>query len=173
MTDVLYACYLRRVAQRRPYRKRLATASGLPRGLTRLRYRLSSPITLGVRTILVHDGRVLLVRHSYAERSWYLPGGGVRPGETLKQAARPEAAEEAGAEIGRMELFGMYSNFYEGKSDHVAVLVGHDVGATLQGDAEVEQAAFFPPQDPPARTSPGTRRRLREYLEGQSVSVGP
>ncbi len=39
---------------------------------------------------------LLLVKHNYGERLWSLPGGGVRQGEIVTQAARRELFEETG-----------------------------------------------------------------------------
>jgi ADP-ribose pyrophosphatase YjhB (NUDIX family) len=47
--------------------------------------------------ILVHDGRVLLLKRaagSDAGGTWGFPGGGIEPGETAEQAARREYGEE-------------------------------------------------------------------------------
>ena len=60
--------------------------------------------------ILERDKAVLLVKHTY-QRDLYLPGGGVKRGETLEEAARREAAEELGAQLMNIHLFGIYSNF--------------------------------------------------------------
>ena len=53
------------------------------------------PVTVGVRVMLIRDGQVLLIRHSYL-RGWYLPGGGLKRGESMEAAARREAREESG-----------------------------------------------------------------------------
>ncbi len=75
------------------------------------------PLTLGVRVMMIQDGQVLLVRQTYVD-GWFMPGGGVKRGETFEQAARREAAEEVGAELNNISLMGAYSNFAEWKSDH-------------------------------------------------------
>lgn len=41
------------------------------------------------------------VRNGYGEKKWSLPGGGVRLGELVNEAALREAREETGLEIGR------------------------------------------------------------------------
>ena len=139
-------------------------------------WRLAKPVTVGVRAVLVRDGSVLLVWHTYRD-GWHLPGGGVKRGETLEQAIRREAAEEAGAQLGTLRLLGLYDNFREGKSDHVAVFVCTDL--TLNGepgrglDREIARVAFFELDGLPEDVSPGTRRRLLEYVEGGSPYVKP
>jgi len=51
----------------------------------------------GVKCLLTHEGRVLLVRHTYgARRTWYLPGGASHRRETPQQAAARELREELG-----------------------------------------------------------------------------
>lgn len=51
-----------------------------------------------VRVIVSRGDRILMVQHSDADGTfWILPGGGVKPGESLEQAAEREVREEAGA----------------------------------------------------------------------------
>ena len=136
----------------------------------RVRWWLTRPVTLGVRLIPVRAGQVLLVKHTY-QREWYLPGGGVKRGETLEAAVRREADEEVGATLGALRLFGVYTNFYEYKSDHVVVFVCEDFTLTGATDREIERFAFFALDDLPPGTSPGSRRRLREYRDGAGGAV--
>jgi len=139
---------------------------------SRLWWRLAKPLTLGARVILVRDGQVLLVRHTYRD-SWYLPGGGVRKDELIEAAARREAAEEVGATLGRLRLHGLYANFFEHKSDHVAVFVCDDFTMTGETDGEIDRFRFFPPGALPDGASPGTRRRVAEYTAGGQPVVAP
>ena len=120
------------------------------------------PLTLGVRIILLRESSVLLVRQTYMD-GWFLPGGGLKKGETFEQAARREALEEVGAEIKDLSLVGAYSNFTEWKSDHNIVFVS--TGFTLSGrhDNEVAEMDFFPLDSLPPDLWPGHRLRLEEY----------
>ena len=135
--------------------------------LRRFWWFLARPLTVGVRLILESEGQVLLVKHSY-RHSWYLPGGGVRRGESLKDAARREAAEEVGANVGRLRLLGVYSNFAEYKSDHIVVFSSADFRLGVSQSPEIASRRYFPLDDLPADVSPGTHRRLAEYVRGES-----
>ena len=133
--------------------------------LARVRWRITRPVTLGVRLLLVREGNVLLVRHTY-QPYWFLVGGGVRRGETLEQAARREAAEEVGARLGELRLLGVYTNFLDYKSDHVVVFACTDFMLSEVECIEIERHAFFPCGQLPENTAAGHRRRIREYFAG-------
>jgi 8-oxo-dGTP pyrophosphatase MutT (NUDIX family) len=56
------------------------------RRVAHLYFRLMRPLTLGVRAVVLDPARgAYLVRHTYT-KGWFLPGGGVDPGETLLEA---------------------------------------------------------------------------------------
>ena len=120
------------------------------------------PLTLGVRVMMIRDGEVLLVRQSYMH-GWFMPGGGVKRGESLEQAARREAREEVGADLRSLALFGAYSNFTEWKSDHNILFLSHDFKLVGSHDYEVAELRFFPLSRLPSGLWPGHRRRLEEY----------
>jgi 8-oxo-dGTP pyrophosphatase MutT (NUDIX family) len=60
----------------------------------------------GVKCVLTHDGRVLLVQHTYGHREWDLPGGSMRRGEAPVAAARREMEEELGVQLDDLRLLG-------------------------------------------------------------------
>jgi len=137
----------------------------------RVRYFITRPLTMGVKLLLVKDGAFLLVQHSY-QRGWYLPGGGVKRGETLEQAARREAREELGATLDELRLAGIYTHFGEYKSDHMVVFASEAFTFTGRSDAEIERYAFFAPDNLPEGITPGTRRRVTEYAPGRAPDYG-
>lgn len=75
------------------------------RGL-RVYWFLLRPSTSGVKCVLTDRGRVLLVRHTYGDRRWDLPGGTLRHGEDPERAVRREMAEELGLELGELVSLG-------------------------------------------------------------------
>jgi ADP-ribose pyrophosphatase YjhB (NUDIX family) len=139
----------------------------------RLVWRVTRPRTIGVRAILLDpDGRIALVRHSYAAH-WYLPGGGVKKGESIDAALRRELAEEiAIAEIRIERVLGVYHSRREGKDDHIVIYVARtDAPDLRRADLmEIEDARWFSPDALPAETSPATRRRIAEFRAGTTGS---
>lgn len=136
----------------------------------RLRCFLLRPLSISVKLILVQDGKIVLVQHSY-QPGWHIPGGGVKRGETLEQAVRREAREELGATLNDLRLQGIYTHFGEYKSDHMALFVSEAFTLTGQGDAEIERLEFFPVRNLPKGLSPASCRRVEEYLQGQPASA--
>lgn len=126
---------------------------------------LVRPVRLGVRVMILKDGKVLLVRQTYMP-GWFMPGGALKRGETLEQAARREAREEVGAELGALRLLGAYTNFKEWKSDHNVLFLAEDARLTDRRDHEVAEARFFALDELPRGLWPGHRRRLEEAAAG-------
>jgi len=138
----------------------------------RLVWRVTAPRTIGVRALLLdREGRVLLVRHTYLPH-WYLPGGGVKKGESIEAALHRELAEEVGIADARIErVLGVYHSRREGKDDHIVIFVASAGGGAGDGAAstdalEIEAAGWFALDALPATTSPATRRRIDEYRSG-------
>lgn len=135
-------------------------------------WRLSRPMTLGVRALVENaQGEVLLVRHTYVD-GWFFPGGGVERGETAEQALAKELAEEAGIRpVSQPALFGAYSNERTFRGDHVLLYrVSEWTQCAGEKAGEIAETGWFDPLQPPAQTTPGTHRRLQEVFGGVGVS---
>jgi ADP-ribose pyrophosphatase YjhB (NUDIX family) len=132
-------------------------------------FRLSRPMTLGARGIVLDpEGRILLIRQTYT-RGWLLPGGGVEAGETLMEAFCREVREEGNVEIvGEPELHGMFFNRRASRRDHVALFVARDarVLGPRPPDREIAAADFFSLDALPEDTTNATRARIAEVFEG-------
>jgi 8-oxo-dGTP pyrophosphatase MutT (NUDIX family) len=150
---------------------RLHTALGRFAISTRARFRV--PISLGVRLLALNAaGEVLLVRQSYMP-GLVLPGGGVEPGETAREAAMREAVEETGLTFASPPaLFHLYLNRKLANRDHVALFVAKEVRQPRQPGPrpEILWAGFVPPDDLPGDVTPATRRRIGEVLGGAAPS---
>ena len=132
-----------------------------------LQWLVTRPVTLGVRVLLIKDGQVLLVKPSYQD-GWYFPGGAVNRHETLEQAARREAKEETGADLGTLDFFGAYTLYFHWKSDHIMLFTCTDFTVTGESDFEIEQCRLFPLEALPVDLAAGHRRRIQEYLAGET-----
>jgi 8-oxo-dGTP pyrophosphatase MutT (NUDIX family) len=139
--------------------------------MRRIYYFVMRPITLGVRIMLVEDGKVILVKHSYQD-GWFLPGGGVKRGETLEQAICREAAEECGATLNHVQFIGTYHNFVEHKSDHVCLFLSEDFSLHEKHDREIDKIAAFPLDQLPEDTTPGSQRKITAFRNGSLASSG-
>lgn len=78
---------------------------------------------LGVSACLFRAGKVLLVERSRApfEGKWSLPGGRLRFGERLEEAARREVREETGFDLPRFQFFCLHEAIEAGVHAVIAV----------------------------------------------------
>lgn len=151
-------------------------ASGGPRRLSgrlveramRLRNVVGNAMTLGVRGMVIDDARgVFLVRHGYTP-GWHMPGGAVDAGETVAAALARELMEEGNLRLlGPAVLYGLYRNPRYPR-DHVALYVvrAFEQPAPPRPNREIVESGFFRLDRLPEATTPATRRRLAEVLDG-------
>lgn len=127
------------------------------------------PVTYGVRVLLVKDGRVLLIRHTYRS-GWHMPGGGIQRRETVETAARREVREEAGAEMGEVRLVGVFSNFEDYASGHNILFACEDFVVNGSPDHEIAEARSFTLEELPENMFRGHRQKVEAYLRGEISS---
>lgn len=140
-------------------------------------FRLSRPMTLGVRGIVENsDGDVLFVRHTYT-KGLFFPGGGVERGETAEWSLLRELEEEGQVQVsGTAKLFGVYSNHRTFRNDHVLLYQiaadawTHAAALPLNGH-EIAEIVWANPLAPPPDVTPGTARRLQEIYQGAPQST--
>jgi ADP-ribose pyrophosphatase YjhB (NUDIX family) len=138
----------------------------------RIVWKVTRPRTIGVRAVLLdRDDRVALVRHTYIDQ-WYLPGGGVKKGESVEAALLRELEEEVAISRPAIErILGVYHSRGEGKDDHIVIYVARTPHGSADGlkrneTAEIAQAGWFALDGLPTTTSPATLRRIAEYRQG-------
>jgi 8-oxo-dGTP pyrophosphatase MutT (NUDIX family) len=122
----------------------------------------------GVRVILVRNGRVVLVRHWFSPGIWTLPGGGIKKGETPREAGVREIWEEIGYKI---KSFGGQVGIYRGRmgrKDSVIVLYTEDFDGSMKfrPNLEVIERSLFELEHLPELLSPANRRRIEAYAKG-------
>ncbi len=93
--------------------------------------------------LIEKDSRYLLIQEARPkwEGKWYLPGGSLKPGETLVEGARREVMEEAGCDVELSAVFFVkyHSGFFNRK---VAVFFcGRQVGDVLKTTADKDSLA--------------------------------
>jgi 8-oxo-dGTP pyrophosphatase MutT (NUDIX family) len=131
-------------------------------------WQIRRPTLVGVRVLIVHEGRVLLIRHRAGRTPWELPGGGVERFERLEDTARREAAEETGATVRVEHLLGVYDRFAGGVTNYIAVFVATPLSEpSPPRSLEIAEARYFPLDALPDGTGAGTRHRVAEYLAGE------
>ncbi len=139
--------------------------------ISRTLWLLLKPLSFGVRILMVRDQNILLVKHVYQDQ-WFLPGGLIERGETVENAVRREAAEEVGASLQDLSLFGVYTHFEFGKSDHVIVFISRDFSLNGQSDDEIECLQFFDLNALPEDLSPGSRKQIEKFTRGDEPTYG-
>lgn len=123
-------------------------------------------ITIGPRAIILNsDNQILLVKHSY-QSHWYLPGGGVKKGESIKAAIVRELQEEVGVIVQQndLRLFDVYFHTYLGVNDYPIIYLVKDYQNTNVKSPEIEKMSWFDYTNLPEMISPGTKRRLNEFF---------
>ena len=126
------------------------------------------PVRMGVRVMMIQNNRVWLVRHTYVP-GWHMPGGGVKRGETLENAARREAKEETGAQLGKISLMGAYTSFIQWKTDHAIVFICSDFTLIGKSDGEIAEVKEFSLDELPANVYLPHRLRLDEFRAGKNI----
>jgi 8-oxo-dGTP pyrophosphatase MutT (NUDIX family) len=117
---------------------------------------------MGVRVLMIQDDKVLLIRHTYLN-GWFMPGGGLNRNESLEQAARREAKEETGADLGEINLMGIFTNYLQWKTDHTVVFLCKDFQITGKSDAEIAEMQFFSLNDLPKNLYPPHYKLIEQY----------
>ncbi|MBI2766094.1 MAG: NUDIX domain-containing protein [Chloroflexi bacterium] len=133
----------------------------------RLRWWATRPVVLGVRVLLIADGEVVLVRHTYRP-GWFLPGGSVKRGESLEAAARREVAEETGLEVREIRLMSVSFVQVEGRSDHVAQFASESFVpiAGAKPSPEIAEVRRFPVVSLPPGIDRGAAEQVANFASG-------
>ncbi|RPF72178.1 NUDIX domain-containing protein [Aurantiacibacter spongiae] len=112
------------------------------------------------------EGRVLLVRQSYATTKWLLPAGGKRRGESAEDAIRREMREELGCELAHLSLFARHEDTLHGAPSRTFLFAAEAASEVRPDMREVIEARFFAPGELPDALERRVRPRLA-MLEGE------
>jgi ADP-ribose pyrophosphatase YjhB (NUDIX family) len=112
------------------------------------------PRVVGVKCVLTHENDVLLVRHTYGNRAWDLPGGTVRRRELPRHAAEREMHEELGRRIPDWISLGELFVNADHHDDNLHLFQARVQDRELDlNSTELAQAAWFPRDDLPTDLS--------------------
>ena len=113
------------------------------------------PKTQGVRCIVMHDNKILLIKHTYGNPLLTTVGGGIKRNETSKQAAVREAKEEVGLTIENIREVGTIFHEKEFKKDTIHVFLAKVTSEEIQIDGtEIAEAGWYEKNYLPRNTSP-------------------
>lgn len=109
---------------------------------------------VGVGAVVVHDGRVLLIRRGKEplRGRWLVPGGTVEWGEALEEALAREVLEETGVVVWPREVLAVLDRIHreDGQILHHFVIVDYLcdwVSGAVRAGSDAEDAAFVPVGD--------------------------
>ena len=134
--------------------------------------------TFGVRTLILKDKKILLVKHRYGNL-WVMPGGQIDKNENPEIAALRELQEEVGI-IGRKIDYklGYYKNTTGGKNDHVCcfVMTNFEIKPNFRPKLidflEIGEMVWFDLDQLPESTSKATKSRINEFLADKKDLTG-
>ena len=110
---------------------------------------------VGIGGIIVHEGRVVLVKRRFEPLAgqWSIPGGAVETGETLEACLVREMGEETGflVQVGPVvEVLDRITHDDEGKVLYHFVLIDYlcwPVGGELRAGSDVAEAVLAEPSE--------------------------
>jgi 8-oxo-dGTP diphosphatase len=141
---------------------RAAVHSWLPIPLRRVGYKVAyaslrawwlvrRPRVSGVKCVLTYGDLVLLVRHTYGHRSWDLPGGSLKRGESPQLAASREMSEELGVGVEQWSVIGHFSTRFDHRREQLHCFRAELPDPSLELDrGELDAADWFPRDQLPA-----------------------
>lgn len=119
----------------------------------------------GVRCVITCKDHVLLIRHTYGNKNWSLPGGRIAKHESPEAAARREIKEETGISVGSLLELGEFTMTAGRLQDKVRVFCAKVAQQAVTIDPnEVLEACWFKLKCLPSQQSPHLEQSLRLYL---------
>lgn len=124
---------------------------------------MATPVVVAV---IVHQGRVLLVRRTVPEGRllWQFPGGKVQPGETPVDAVVRETREETGLDVEATTTLGQRIHPLTGR--HITYLACTVKSGTAHAasDREISAAVWCPTQEISGYIPDGIHKPVGDYL---------
>ena len=126
------------------------------------KFRLSSHAVIIERSEV--EPKVLLVKATYADYRWGLPGGALEPGETIHEALQRECVEELGVSINIKYLTGVY---YHQAYQSQAFIFLCELDDTSRIKLSKEHSEYS--YTPVSQLSPVQKQRVQDCLNYKGV----
>jgi len=132
---------------------------------------LATPVSVGALGLVVCEGKIVLVRHTYTP-GWHFPGGGVHRGEPPEKAVVREVTEEIGlTTVSPPEFFGIYTRKVGLATNHIVLYRLAGARFDFKPNWEICDVVLADPDRLPAGTSLSIRRRLQECFQAAPRSL--
>jgi len=122
------------------------------------------------------DGRLLLAKRTDNDL-WTIPGGTMKPGETIAETAVREVKEETGIDVEVISLVGIYSSpqhvveYSDGevRQQFSVCFVCRPIGGELATSDETSEVGYFSPDEIEAMdVHPSIRLRIQHFLDNRN-----
>ncbi len=128
----------------------------------------SVPIPCVDLVVVRPPDKILLTRRTIApyRGCWHLPGGMVRKGEKISDAARRIAMSELGVSAGKLEFLGIFENIRHFRHDISHCFVVRAGAGRIRLDFQSDAFRFFGAGDRlPAKMIPFHKLMIQKYRE--------
>jgi len=130
-------------------------------------------LMVGAAVLIIDDKDRLLLMKRSDSGCWGPPGGATELGEVVEEAARREAFEETGLQVGAMSLFGVFSGpelYYKyPNGDEVynvtVVYLSREATGEISLNEEHTEWRWFAPADIPEHLSPPIKPVIEQFID--------
>ncbi len=137
--------------------------------------RATSVVPAASAVVTDEDGRLLLAKRTDNDL-WTIPGGTMKPGETITETAVREVKEETGVDVEVVSLVGIYSNpqhvveYSDGevRQQFSVCFACRPIGGELATSDETSEVGYFRPDELGSMDiHPSIRLRIQHFLENR------